>query len=167
MISCSQGLAAGARAVGVCNFSARQLEELLAFCDAEGLPLPAVVQNECHPLLPASAVRAICRRKGIVFQAYASLGSGVLDLPANPVVVQIAAAHKGKTPAQVLLRWALQEGCVVVPKSGNAERQRENADLFDFELSESDMASLGELSVQAEGQNTMIGWLREFDPDRY
>jgi len=159
---------AGARAIGVCNFSARQLEDLIVMCDAEGLPLPAVVQNECHPMLPATAVRAVCERRGIVFQAYASLGSGVLDLSAELAVRTVASAH-GKTAAQVLLRWALQHGCAVVPKSRNPARQQENADVWGFELNASEMGHLDALSVQPPGNqmNTMVGWLREYDPDRY
>ena len=68
---------------------------------------------------------------------------------------------------QVLLRWALQLGCAVVPKSGDAKHQHENRDLFDFELTEAEMGRLAELAQQKEGQNTMIGWLREYDPDWY
>merc|ERR550517_1405579 len=63
-------------ALGVCNFSPRQLTELLVYCKNNHLPRPVVVQNECHPYLPAREVRAICRENGIVFQAYASLGAG-------------------------------------------------------------------------------------------
>ena len=62
--------------LGVCNFSYRQLVELLEFCEQEGLPRPTVLQNECHPLLTAQPVRDLCHQQGIVFQSYASLGAG-------------------------------------------------------------------------------------------
>ena len=167
MVALTQGPNAGARAVGVCNFSPRQLKELLDYCDAEHLGIPAVVQNECHPYLPAEEVRKICASRGIVFQAYASLGSGVIDYASEPAVVAIAEAHKGKTPAQVLLRWAIQKGAVVVPKSSNPGRQRENVDVFDFKLTDEEMISLDALSKQRKGQNTMVGWQREHDPNYY
>ena len=157
----------GTKAIGVCNFSARQLRELVAFCRSEGLPLPAVCQNECHPLLPAEEVRQLCAREGIVFQAYSSLGSspdsGLLE---NAVVKTIAKEH-GKSAAQVLIRWALQNGCAVLPKSASTTRIQENIDVFDFALSDKSMQKLDALSQQQQGQNTMFAWHREHDPDFY
>merc|ERR1712051_921678 len=95
------------RAAGVCNFSERQLQELLSYCRDNNLQKPAVVQNECHPLLQASGVRSLCQKEGIVFQAYASLGSGQLGLCQNPVVMEVS-SKMGMSPGQVLLRWAVQ-----------------------------------------------------------
>merc|ERR550517_775259 len=96
-------------ALGVCNFSPRQLTELLAYCKNNHLPRPVVVQNECHPYLPAREVRAICRKNGIVFRAYASLGAGLLPLLQDSTITSIA-ARLAVTPGQVLLRWGLQQG---------------------------------------------------------
>ena len=86
--------------LGVCNFSHRQLVELLEFCDQEGLARPTVLQNESHPLLTAQTVRDLCHQHGIVFQAYASLGAGALGLMDNTTVCSLAKCH-GVTAAQV------------------------------------------------------------------
>ena len=154
------------RSLGVCNFSVRQLEDLLVFCKENNIPKPAVVQNECHPLLTAADVRKFCSQEGIVFQAYASLGAGSLGLMDNTVVKQIAARH-GVTPAQVLLKWGLQLGCALLPKFANVERQKTNLDIWSFKLSEEDMLKLNSCDKSVKGQNTMAGWLREHDPDFY
>ena len=152
--------------IGVCNFSARQLQELLEYCEEESLPIPSVVQNECHPLLQGAQVRELCTSYGIVFQAYASLGAGALGLLENQSVLSIA-KKLGVTSAQVLLRWAFQHGCAVVPKSVSPERQRCNFEIFCFELPEEDMEELDSLQTARRDQNTMVGWLREHDPDFY
>eukprot|EP00090_Calanus_glacialis_P001178 TRINITY_DN10817_c0_g1_i1.p1 TRINITY_DN10817_c0_g1~~TRINITY_DN10817_c0_g1_i1.p1 ORF type:complete len:353 (-),score=67.78 TRINITY_DN10817_c0_g1_i1:273-1205(-) len=152
--------------IGVCNFSVRQLQELLDYCEEESLPIPSVVQNECHPLLQGTQVRELCKSYGIVFQAYASLGAGSLGLLENPSVVKIA-NNLEVTPSQVLLRWAFQHECAVVPKSVNPDRQRCNIDIFNFELTKADMEELNSLETSEKGQNTMVGWLREHDPDFY
>ena len=86
--------------LGVCNFSHRQLLELLEFCEQEGLPRPTVLQNEAHPLMTAQSVRDLCHQHGIVFQAYASLGAGALGLMENTAVSSVAKTH-GVTEAQV------------------------------------------------------------------
>jgi len=153
-------------ALGVCNFSPRQLTELLDHCKKNHLPRPAVVQNECHPYLPASEVRAICRENGIVFQAYASLGAGMLPLLQDPTITSIA-ARLAVTPGQVLLRWGLQQGVALLPKSCKAERQKENLKVWDFSLSPEDLALMEKMNKSQENQNTMAGWLREHDPDFY
>ena len=153
-------------ALGVCNFSARQLTQLLEFCSANNLPRPAVVQNEFHPLLLAKEVRALCEKEGIVFQAYASLGAGALGLLDNPVVKNIA-SNLGVSAAQVLLRWGMQHGCTLLPKSSKEERMRTNMDIWSFKLGKEEMDELNSLDMSKEGQNTMAGWLREQDPDYY
>jgi len=153
-------------ALGVCNFSARQLTQLLDFCLTSNLPRPAVVQNEFHPLLLAREVRALCKREGIVFQAYASLGAGSLGLMDNKVVKNIA-SKVGVSEAQVLLRWSLQHGCALLPKSAKEERMKTNRDIWGFKLSKEDMEELDSLDKSKKGQNTMAGWLREQDPDYY
>jgi len=152
--------------LGVCNYSARQLTDLLQFCSVNNLPRPAVVQNEFHPLLLAREVRDLCRREGIVFQAYASLGAGALGLMENKVVKKVA-SKLGVTEAQVLLRWGLQHGCALLPKSSKEERMMVNRDIWGFKLEKEDMDELDSLDESKEGQNTMAGWLREHDPDYY
>jgi len=155
-----------ARAVGVCNFSAQQLERLIEFCEKENIAKPAVVQNECHPLLPARRVRDICEKHAIVFQAYASIGSGSTLLMRSKPVLKAAANHK-KTPAQILLRWAVQQGMTVIPKTTHVHRLKENACIFDFVLTADEMKSLGSLERALKEQNTLFGWRRECDPGYY
>ncbi len=163
----SSGPTKSVRAVGVCNFSARQLDELIRFCEKEKILKPVVVQNECHPFLPATKVREICSKHGIVFQAYASLGSGGDTLLKHEKINQIAKSHH-RTPAQILLRWAVQHGMVVVPKTTSKDRMIENANIFDFELTSKDMSILDSLSDEKSvSQTTKFCWLREHDPDHY
>ncbi|CAM9523849.1 unnamed protein product [Phaeothamnion confervicola] len=97
-----------------------------------------------HPFLQQRELLAYCREHGIVLEAYSSLGRGTDKLMAHPAVAAAALAH-GRTPAQVLLRWALQRGVPVIPKSVNPERIRENAALDGFELSAAEMEALAAL----------------------
>jgi 2,5-diketo-D-gluconate reductase A len=128
------------RAIGVSNFTVAHLQRLL---DASTV-VPAVNQVELHPGFPQEQLRAFHAQHGIVTESWSPLGRGhgLLDAPA---VTSIAAEH-GKTPAQVVLRWHLQLGCVVIPKSTHEERIRENADVFGFELTDAEMASLSALT---------------------
>ena len=154
------------RALGVCNFSLRQMKDLVAFCDVEKIPRPALLQNECHPYLISRDIRNYCKEENIVFQAYASLGAGTINLMSDQTVLRVS-SELGVTPAQVLLRWSVQHGCSVLPKSVNEERQKTNLDIWGFKLSSNQMDLLDGLDQGAPGQNTMVGWLREHDPDFY
>jgi len=127
-----------ARAVGVSNYGVRELERLLASAQ---LP-PAADQVEFSPFQYRKALLEYCERSGIVLEAYSPLTRG-RDLH-DPRVRKVA--HRvGRTPAQVLLRWAVQRGIPVIPKSGNRERIVENSKIFDFSLSREDMAALDAL----------------------
>ncbi|HET7531142.1 MAG TPA: aldo/keto reductase [Mycobacteriales bacterium] len=129
-----------ARAIGVSNFTVAHLTRLL---DETGV-VPAVNQVELHPGFAQEELRAFHAEHGIVTESWSPLGRGhgLLD---DRSVVAIADAH-GKTPAQVVLRWHLQLGCVVIPKSTHAERIRENFDVFDLELSGEEMGTLSALT---------------------
>jgi diketogulonate reductase-like aldo/keto reductase len=123
------------RSVGVSNYTVRHLRELMG----ESPLVPAVNQVEFHPFLYQRELLQLCREKGIVLEAYAPLVQARrMD---HPVVRRVAAAH-GRTPAQVLLRWCLQHGAVVIPKSVHRERIEENARIFDFSLGAEEMAAL-------------------------
>jgi len=128
-----------ARAIGVSNFQPAHLDRLI---DGSGV-VPAVNQIELHPRLPQAELREQHARHGIATEAWSPLGQGkgLLD---NPLIARIAARH-GRTPAQVVLRWHLQLGNVVIPKSVTPSRIRENIDVFDFELPAADMAELAGL----------------------
>ncbi len=144
------------RHIGVSNFSARLLEEAVRHSSE---PL-AVNQCEYHPYLDQSRVRAACQKHGMAFTSYCPLGKG--DLTKNPVVEALASAH-GKTPAQVVLRWHVQQpATVAIPKSGNRSRIAENLDIFDFKLSDAEMRQISGLA-RPDGRMVRPGWEMEFD----
>ena len=127
------------RAIGVCNFHVHHFEELLK--DAEIVPM--VNQIELHPLLSQEPIREYCNEHNIVVEAYSPLGSGkILN---HPVIQEIAEKYN-KTVAQVLLRWDIQIGVVTIPKSTHKERIYENADIYDFELTQEDMDNINALN---------------------
>jgi 2,5-diketo-D-gluconate reductase A len=126
------------RSIGVSNFAPEHLNILI---DATGI-VPAVNQIELHPLMPQRELRELHASLGVATEAWSPLGQG--SLLENPTVTAVAEAH-GKTPAQVLIRWHIQLGNIVIPKSVNPERIVSNFDVFDFELSEQDIASIASL----------------------
>ncbi|MEK0307015.1 aldo/keto reductase [Bifidobacterium favimelis] len=125
------------RTLGVCNFLPEHLERL----HAQTGEYPAVDQIELHPTWQQRDVTDFCRRKGIAVEAYSPIARGA-DLDAGDgVITAIAAAH-GVSPAQVILRWHVENGTIVIPKSVHADRQRENLDLFGFSLSQAEHAAI-------------------------
>ncbi|MEU5832520.1 aldo/keto reductase [Streptomyces diacarni] len=130
-----------ARAIGVSNFQPAHLNRLIEL----GGTVPALNQIELHPRLQQSVPRAYHTDHGIATEAWSPLGQGG-DLLDDPTLTGIAGKH-GKTVAQVVLRWHLQLGNVVIPKSVTPARVRENFDLFDFELTSEDMAEIATLNT--------------------
>jgi diketogulonate reductase-like aldo/keto reductase len=127
-----------ARSIGVSNFLVEHLERVI---DATGVA-PAVNQIELHPRLQQAELRRFHRQHAIVTESWSPLGRGaLLD---DPVIEDVAAAT-GRTPAQVLLRWNIQLGCLVIPRSVRPQRIEENAQIFDFELSADQMDAIGRL----------------------
>ncbi len=135
-----------ARAIGVSNFLVPHLEELLA----KAKVVPAVNQIEVHPFLQQRDTRALCKTRGIVVEAYSPLTHG--GRLNDPRVSEVA-KRVGKTNAQVLLRWGVQHGMVVLPKSVNEGRIAENGAIFDFAL---DGDAMGRLDALEAGMAT--GW---------
>ncbi len=133
------------RSIGVSNFEPEHLRILV---DATGI-VPSVNQIELHPLLQQEELREAHAQMGIATEAWSPLGQG--SLLENPEVTALAESH-GKTPAQVLIRWHIQLGNIVIPKSVTPKRIVSNFDVFDFELSEQDMASVSSL-----GDGTRLG----------
>ncbi|MFJ4847117.1 MULTISPECIES: aldo/keto reductase [unclassified Streptomyces] len=127
-----------ARAIGVSNFEPAHLRRLM---DDSGVT-PAVNQVELHPRLQQRELRAFHARHGIATEAWSPLAQGALL--GDPAVTSIA-GRLGRTPAQVILRWHLQLGNVVIPKSVTPERIRENLDVFGFELTDADIAAIDAL----------------------
>ncbi|CAL0321346.1 unnamed protein product [Lupinus luteus] len=132
-----------ARAIGVSNFSSKKLQDLLEIARVP----PAVNQVELHPAWQQPKLRAFCESKGIHLSAYSPLGSpGNLksDILKNPVITEVA-EKIGKSPAQVALRWGLQTGYSVLPKSTNEARIKENFDIFDWSIPEDLIAKFSEI----------------------
>jgi 2,5-diketo-D-gluconate reductase A len=134
-----------ARSIGVSNFHVAHLERLAA----ETGTVPVVNQIEAHPYLTNDVVRAYDREHQIVTEAWSPIAQGgVLN---DPVITGIA-ARVGRTPAQVVLRWHLQRGDVVFPKSTTPSRIRENFQLFDFELQDADISAIAALDRGEDGR---------------
>jgi diketogulonate reductase-like aldo/keto reductase len=128
-----------ARAIGVSNFKEAHLQRLLDETEF----IPAVNQVELHPRLQQPDLRRFHRDHGIVIEAWSPLARGG-DVLKEQVITTIASKY-GKTPAQVVLRWHLEMGHVVIPKSITPQRISENIDLFDFELDSDDIAAIATL----------------------
>ena len=140
-----------ARSIGVSNFQPNHLRRLHQDTQVP----PAVDQIEVHPYLTQDEVRGFCAEHGIAVEAWSPIGQGiVLD---DPVIGSIA-KRVGKTPAQVVLRWHIERGDIVFPKSVTPSRVKENFDIFDFELSDGDVA---EISALNKNQRTGP------DPDKF
>lgn len=125
------------RAIGVSNHLIHHLDELLDGADV----VPAVNQVELHPYLVMQELQDFCRDKSIVVESWSPLGSSKIPLLTDPVLLKIA-SKKGKSTAQVILRWNLQKGLLPLPKSSHKDRQRENIELFDFSLTADEMSMI-------------------------
>lgn len=127
------------RSIGVSNFLPEHLDRIIS----DSGVTPAVNQIEVHPYFQQRDVRELHQRQGIAIESYSPLGSGsgLLD---NRVLIEIGQKH-GKSPAQAVLRWHVQQGLIVIPKSVNADRIAANIDIFDFDLDEDDMKRIAAL----------------------
>jgi len=134
-----------ARSIGVSNFQVPHLERLAA----ETETVPSVNQVEAHPYFTNATVRNYCKDNGITFEAWSPLARG--KVLGDPVVTRVAEAT-GRSAAQVVLRWHLQRGDIVFPKSVTRNRIAENFAVFDFELTEADVTAIDELDRDEEGR---------------
>ena len=137
------------RSIGVSNFLPAHLDRLAA----AGATVPAVNQIECHPRDPQVAQRADDARRGIVTESWSPLANGG-EFLRGPVIGAIAGRH-GRTPAQVVLRWHVQQGLVTIPKASSRSRLAENLDVFDFALTDDDLAEIAGLAdgTRVNGQH--------------
>jgi 2,5-diketo-D-gluconate reductase A len=142
------------RTAGVSNFQPAHLDRIIA---ETGIP-PAVNQVELHPYFANHTVRAAAARHGVAVEAHSPLGHD--GKPLTDETISRIAATKGKTPAQVILRWHIQQGTIVIPKSARPDRMAENLAILDFELSAEEIASIDGLD---KGENGRVGP----DPDTY
>jgi methylglyoxal/glyoxal reductase len=128
------------KSIGVSNFHQHHLEDLLK----DGNEKPVINQVELHPRLSQEPLRTFCKEKDIAVEAWSPIAQGkILD---EPTVNHIAGKH-GKSPAQIILRWHLQNDVVIIPKSVHKNRIKENADLFNFELSMEEMNQMNQLNL--------------------
>ena len=143
------------RAIGISNFIPHHLERLLAEVDV----VPAVNQVELHPYFSQRDVQRANAAHGILTQAWSPIGGitfypgwgdGKVSVMQDPTIAAIAAGH-GRSPAQVMLRWGIQQGRSVIPKSVNPERIAQNFDVFDFELSVDELARIDALDTGVRG----------------
>lgn len=138
------------RSIGVSNFTEEHLDRII---EATGVT-PAVNQIEIHPRFPQEKLVAAHERLGIVTESWSPLGKGTVDLTADPIAE--ASREQGVTPAQVVLRWHIERGLLPLPKSASPQRQRENLDIFGFELTPAQVQAISSMGV-ADG--------RRFDGD--
>ncbi|WP_076461552.1 aldo/keto reductase [Limosilactobacillus caccae] len=130
-----------AKAIGVCNFNVERLQDLLDHATIK----PAINQIEFSPLIHQPEIVKICQENDIKVEAWSPLGNG--RLLANPLIAKLAEKYH-KTPAQVILRWAIQQGIIVITKTTHANRMVENAAVFDFAISPADMEAIDQLDEE-------------------
>lgn len=134
------------RGIGLANFNIHHLETLLESANI----VPAINQVELNPTFQQPELRAFNSKHGIATEAWAPLGRAkILD---HPVLVQLSESHR-KTPAQIVLRWHIQIGNLVIPKSSNPDRLAENLNVFDFELSDADMQLIAGMETGVRASN--------------
>lgn len=125
------------RAIGLSNFNEAQIREILEICEVK----PSVLQTEVHPYSQEKALKQFLVQEGMVIQAWYPLGHGDKALINEPLFTELAQKY-GKSNVQIILRWHIQDGNIVIPGSKNAEHIRDNFDLFDFSLSDEEMAKI-------------------------
>ena len=131
------------RAIGLSNFSTAQIREILDSCEVK----PAVLQTEIHPYSQEKELKAFLSDEGIVIQAWYPLGHGDKALQQEPLFTELAKKY-GKSNAQIILRWHIQSGNIVIPGSKNPEHIKSNLDLFDFSLTNEEMAKIAAMDQQ-------------------
>lgn len=129
------------RSIGISNFNAAEVQHLIDECETT----PALIQTECHPYFPQTELKELLARHNIALQAWYPLGGrGNDSIMGEPLIGEIAKAH-GKSPAQVVLRWHVQQGNIVIPGSKTPLHIAQNIELFDFALTDEEMARIATL----------------------
>ncbi len=145
------------RAVGLSNFNQGQIEEILGLCEVK----PAVLQTEVHPYFQEQELKKFLSKEGMVIQAWYPLGHGDKALLEEPLFAELAKKY-GKTNAQVILRWHIQAGNIVIPGSKNPAHIKDNFDLFDFSLTEEEMAKITALDKDTRYYTSTPEMLRRY-----
>ena len=131
------------RAIGLSNFTPAMIQEILDVCEVK----PAVLQTEVHPYSQEKALKEFLNKEGIAIQAWYPLGHGDKALLEEPVFTKLGEKY-GKSAAQIILRWHIQDGNIVIPGSKNPDHIRDNFDLFDFALTDEEMGEIAALDKQ-------------------
>ena len=145
------------KAIGLSNFNTRQIQEILSQCEVK----PAVLQTEVHPYSQERDLKKFLAEEGMVIQAWYPLGHGDKALQQEPVFTELAAKY-GKSNAQIILRWHIQSGNIVIPGSKNPEHIKANLDLFDFTLSDEEMERIAAMDQQKRYYHSTPEMLKKY-----
>lgn len=145
------------KAIGLSNFNPRQIQEILDACEVK----PAVLQTEVHPYSQEKELKAFLSDEGIVIQAWYPLGHGDKSLIQEPLFAQLGKKY-GKSNAQIILRWHIQSGNIVIPGSKNPEHIKSNLDLFDFALTEEEMAEINAMDKKQRYYHSTPEMLKKY-----
>lgn len=145
------------KAIGLSNFNTRQIQEILSQCEVK----PAVLQTEVHPYSQERELKKFLAEEGMVIQAWYPLGHGDKALQQEPVFTELAAKY-GKSNAQIILRWHIQSGNIVIPGSKNPEHIKANLDLFDFTLSDEEMERIAAMDQQKRYYHSTPEMLKKY-----
>ena len=145
------------RAIGLSNFNPAQIREILDACEVK----PAVLQTEVHPYSQEKELKAFLSDEGIVIQAWYPLGHGDRALREEPLFTELAKKY-GKSNAQIILRWHIQSGNIVIPGSKNPDHIKANLDLFDFALTGEEMAQIAAMDQQKRYYHSTPEMLKKY-----
>ena len=145
------------KAIGLSNFNQGQIEEILGLCQVK----PAVLQTEVHPYFQEQELKKFLSKEGMVIQAWYPLGHGDKALLEEPLFTELATKY-GKTNAQIILRWHIQDGNIVIPGSKNPAHIQDNFDLFDFSLTEEEMARVAALDKNTRYYHSTPEMLKKY-----
>ena len=145
------------KAIGLSNFTVEQMQEILDICEIK----PAVLQTEVHPYSQEKEMKKFLDKHGIVIQAWYPLGHGDQTLIQEPIFGRLAKKY-GKSNAQIILRWHIQDGNIVIPGSKNPKHIRDNIDLFDFTLTDTEMVEIAAMDQQKRYYNSTPELLKKY-----
>lgn len=145
------------KAIGLSNFNTKQIQEILDLCEVK----PAVLQTEVHPYSQEKELKAFLSDEGIVIQAWYPLGHGDKSLIQEPLFAQLGKKY-GKSNAQIILRWHIQAGNIVIPGSKNSDHIKDNFDLFDFTLTGEEMAEIAAMDQQKRYYHSTPEMLKKY-----
>ena len=145
------------KAIGLSNFNTKQIQEILDLCEVK----PAVLQTEVHPYSQEKELKAFLSDEGIVIQAWYPLGHGDKSLIQEPFFTQLGKKY-GKSNAQIILRWHIQAGNIVIPGSKNSDHIKDNFDLFDFTLTGEEMAEIAAMDQQKRYYHSTPEMLKKY-----